>query len=316
MPGPYRCEPIPDRALSPNSDQPGHSQMDTENTTGGNSAALCPTSSTGGPIGENGRFVSAVSGASSGLGAIFARRFAEMGHDLFLVARRGDLLAQQAETLSSKYGVRVETMRADVSRLDQLEQVEKRIERLDNLEYMVNSAGFGGNREFPNVDIEIETRMIQVHCIATMRLCRAALIPMVKRNAGKIINISSASGYLAGWGAADYTGTKAYLLTFSRSLQADLRKTKIRVQALAPGFIRTEFHDSETMKNSGVKDRVWKILWIPAEKVVSISLKNINRKIFRGVVCIPTYFYKLVIWAGSEWWLAPLRILFSGGRVR
>ena len=267
-------------------------------------------------IGAGGRLVSAVCGASSGFGAIFARRFAEMGHDLFLVARRKDRLDQLAAELSAQYGIRVETMIADVSKPDPLLAVEKRIESIPNLEFMVNSAGFGGSREFPDVDIDLETRMIQVHCIATMRLCRAALIPMTARHHGRIINIASAAGFLSGCGAADYTGTKSYILTFSRSLQSDVRNKGIRIQALAPGFVRTEFHDSETMKNSGVKQRVWGILWIPAEKVVSISLRAIQRRFFRGVVCIPTYRYKLAIWAGSEWWLAPLRILFSGGRVR
>lgn len=269
-----------------------------------------------GGIGQGGRLVSAVSGASSGFGAIYARRFAEMGHDLFLVARRKPILDRMAAELSEKYGVRVETMEADVSKADQLLAVEKRIESIPTLEFMVNSAGFGGNREFPDVDIELETRMILVHCVATMRLCRAALIPMTARRRGRIINIASAAGYLSGCGSADYTGTKSYILTFSRSLQSDVRNKGVRIQALAPGFVRTEFHDSETMKNSGVKNRVWGILWIPAEKVVNVSLRAINRRFFRGVVCIPTYRYKLAIWAGSEWWLAPLRILFSGGRVR
>ena len=269
-----------------------------------------------GPIGETNRLVSAISGASSGFGAIYARRFAEMGHDLFLVARRKDRLDQLATELSEKYGIRVETMAADVSKEDALKAVEKRIESLTNLEFMVNSAGFGGNREFPDVDIELETRMIQVHCLATMRLSRAALLPMTARHRGFLINIASAAGFFAGAGAADYTGTKAYIITFSRSVQSDVRKKGVRVQALAPGFVRTEFHDSETMKNSGVKEKVWGILWIPAEKVVSISLNAIRRRFFRGVVCIPTYRYKLITWAGSEWWLAPLRILFTLGSVR
>ena len=154
-------------------------------------------------IGENDRPVSAISGASSGFGAIYARRFAEKGHDLLLVARRQDRLDELAARLREKYNVRVETMRADVSKPDELLAVEKRVESLKNLEYMVNSAGFGGNRQFPDVDIDLETRMIQVHCIATMRLSRAALLPMTARGRGRLINIASAAGYLAGWGAAD-----------------------------------------------------------------------------------------------------------------
>lgn len=267
-------------------------------------------------IGENSRPVSAISGASSGFGAIYARRFAKMGHDLFLVARRKDRLDQLAAELTSKYNVRVETMQADVSKLDELAEVEKRISSLTNLEYMVNSAGFGGNRQFPDVDLELETRMIQVHCIATMRLSHAALIPMTARKRGKLINIASAAGFMAGWGAADYTGTKSYILTFSRSLQADVRNKGVRVQALAPGFVKTEFHDSATMAKSGVKERIWGPLWCSAERVVSCSLRHINCPLCRSVVCIPTLRYKIAAWGGSAWILAPLRVLFSGGRVR
>ena len=105
-------------------------------------------------IGENDRPVSAISGASSGFGAIYARRFAEKGHDLFLVARRQDRLDELAASLREKYNVRVETMRADLSKPDELLAVEKRVESLKNLEYMVNSAGFGGNRQFPDVDLD------------------------------------------------------------------------------------------------------------------------------------------------------------------
>ena len=266
--------------------------------------------------GKTSRLISAVSGASSGFGAIFARRFAAMGHDLFLVARRKDRLDQLAAELTAQYGVQVETMQADVSDPAQLAEVEKKISSLTNLEYMVNSAGFGGNRQFPDVDLDLETKMILVHCIATMRLSHAALIPMTARRRGKIINIASAAGFLAGWGAADYTGTKAYILTFSRSLQADVRNKGIRVQALAPGFVKTEFHDSATMINSGVKDRIWKILWCSAERVVSTSLRHINCPCCHSVVCIPTLLYKIVAWSGSAWILAPFRVLLSGGRVR
>lgn len=263
-----------------------------------------------------GRPVAAICGASSGFGAIYARRLAERGCDLFLVARRADRLKELADTLSARYGVAVETMAADLSKPDELAAVEERVVQLTTLEYMVNSAGFGGNQVFPDVDIDLETRMIQVHCIATMRLSRAALIPMVAKKSGKIINIASAAGFLAGAGAADYTATKAYIITFSRSLQSDVRRRGVRVQALCPGFARTEFHDSETMKNSHIKEKVVGWLWFPAERVVSISLTAIDRSFWRGVVCIPSLRYKFLAWAGSEWWLAPLRILFTAGSVR
>lgn len=267
-------------------------------------------------IGEQDRPVSAISGASSGFGAIFARRFAAMGHDLLLIARRKERLDQLAGELTSKYNVAVETLAADVSKLDELAVAEKRIAEHNTLEYMVNSAGFGADQTFPHLDVELETRMIQVHCIATMRLCEAALLPMTANKRGKIINIASAAGFMAGGGAADYTATKAFIITFSRSLQSDVARYGVRVQALCPGFAKTGFHDSETMKNSPIKSNVPNGLWISAERVVSASLAAIRRPSFGRVVCIPSLRYKFIAWAANEWWLAPFRIFFSGGKVR
>jgi len=269
-----------------------------------------------GKIGDKNRPVSVISGASSGFGVIYARRFAAMGHDLLLIARRRELLEKVADEITAKYPVRVEVISADLSKLDQLSEVQKRIESLSTIEYMVNSAGFGLNQAFPDVRLELETRMIQVHCIATMRLCYSALIPMTAKKSGKIINIASAAGFLSGDHAAEYTGTKAYIITFSRSLQSDVQQYGIRVQALCPGFVRTEFHDSETMAGCGYHRKFPGFLWIGAEKVVSTSLSAINRRFFPGVVCIPTFRYKLIAWAGSSWFIAPFRILFSRGRVR
>lgn len=267
-------------------------------------------------IGDEGRPVSAISGASSGFGAIFARRFAAMGHDLLLIARRKERLDQLADELASKYGVAVEVLTADAAKREELAAAEKRIAELNTLEYMVNSAGFGADQTFPNLDVALETRMIEVHCIATMRLCEAALLPMAAKKGGKIINIASAAGFMAGGGAADYTATKAYIITFSRSLQSDVARYGVRVQALCPGFAKTEFHDSETMKQSPIKSNVPGWLWISAERVVSASLAAFRRPSFGRVVCIPSLRYKFITWAASAWWLAPLRIFFSGGHIR
>ena len=260
--------------------------------------------------------VSVISGASSGFGAIYAERFARRGHNLLLIARRTDRLEKLAAALTGKYGVRAEVMTADLSRAEDLRRAEERIETLSTIEYLVNCAGFGGNRPFPDVDLDLETRMILVHCLASMRLCRAALVPMTAKKSGKIINLASAAEFLAGRGAADYTATKAYMTTFSRSLQADVVDRGIRVQALCPGMVATEFHQTNPMRDAPIKKRIPGFLWIDAEKVVTASLKSIDCRWLRRVVCMPTLRYKILIWAGYEWWLAPLRILFSRGRIR
>ena len=193
----------------------------------------------------------------------------------------------------------MEVIAADLAVLSDVERVEKRIEALPTLNYMVNNAGFGGNQRFPDVNIEVETRMVQTHCLASMRLARASLIPMKakgkKKGAGYIINVASIAGFLAGCGAADYCGTK--------------------VQVLCPGFANTGFHTSETMIHSNIKETYPEFLWGSAEYIVDHSLRALRRPFRTSVVFIPKVLYKIVGYFGSSWLFAPLRVFFSGGRL-
>lgn len=271
-------------------------------------------------IGADGRPVAAITGASSGFGMIFAKRLASEGCDLLIVARREEKLNAVADEIRAEYGVEVEPLVADLANPDDLSRVERRVEDLATLRYLINNAGFGGNQQFPDVFIEVETRMVLTHCLASMRLSRAALVPMKaqgkKKNAGYIVNVASVAGFLAGQGAADYCGTKAYLIAFSKCLQSDVGRYGVRVQALCPGFANTEFHISETMKHSNIKKIYPEIIWQRADRVVDASLRSLRRRWRPNVVCIPTVFYKLVGYFGSSWFFAPLRILLSGGKVR
>lgn len=268
-------------------------------------------------LGENNRPVAVITGASSGFGETFARKLAFRGYDLLLIARRKDRLDQIADELHTQFGIQVEVLTADLSSETDLQIVESRIESIPSLYYMINNAGFGGNKVFPEVDIAVETGMIKVHCLATMRLSRAALVPMIAKGSGRIINLASVAGFLTGDGSADYSSTKAYVISFSKSLQCDVGRKGIRIQALCPGFTRTGFHDAETMKDSPIKAVVPNFLWLNADYVVDCSLRAIERpSFFYRVICIPGLLYKTITFFGSEWIFSPLRILFSRGRVR
>lgn len=271
-------------------------------------------------LGKNDRPVAAITGASSGFGKIYAQRLAAKGCDLLLVARRLEKLEEIAVEIKRDFGVEVETLSADLSVLSDVERVEKRLEALPTLRYLINNAGFGGNQKFPDVFIEVETQMVLTHCLAPMRLCRAALSVMKARgktkDAGYIVNVASIAGFLSGEGSADYTATKAYLIAFSKSLQCDVGRFGVRVQALCPGFARTGFHDADTMRFSKIKETVPNFLWQRADYVVDYSLRSLHRKLRPNVVCIPTVIYKLVGYFGSSWLFAPLRLLFSWGTVR
>ena len=271
-------------------------------------------------IGKNDCPIAVITGASSGFGKIYADRLAREGNDLIIIARHEDRLNEVAAELRNKHGRDVETIVADLANLDDVKRVEERIKGLPTLKYLINNAGFGSHQQFPVDDVVVETRMIQTHCIATMRLSQAALSVMkakgLKKGAGYVVNVASVSGFLAGTGAADYCGTKAYLISFSKCLQCDARQYGVRVQALCPGFANTGFHTSETMANTHIKETFPEILWGNAEEIVDSSLKALKRSFRLSVVYIPKIFYKLVGYLGSSWFFAPLRLLLSGGALR
>jgi len=236
--------------------------------------------------------LAAITGASEGLGKEFARQLAAEGYNLLVIARRGHLLDELKADLEAKYNVQVEPVVCDLSKPDELKRIEDRLEQAESLEVLVNNAGFGLGNAFPDVDPDAEESMIRVHVIALMRLSRAALVPMCKRKKGFIINLSSVAAYLFGENAAEYSATKAYVLSFSKSLQCDVRRYDVRVQALCPGFTHTGFHATEAMKFFK-KAAMPKWLWLSAEYVVRTSLNSIRRS--NRVVCIPSLRYKLIL---------------------
>jgi short-subunit dehydrogenase len=238
------------------------------------------------------RKLAAVTGASEGLGKEFARQLAAEGYDLLIIARRPALLDELKADLETKYAVNVEPIPCDLSKPDELKQIEDRLEKEESLEILVNNAGFGLGDAFPNVDPDKEELMIRLHTIATMRLSRAALITMCKRKSGSIINVSSVAAFLYGENSAQYIATKAYILSFSKSLQCDVRRYGVRIQALCPGFTHTGFHDTELMKFFQKSD-VPRWLWLSAEYVVRSSLRSIKRT--GKVVCIPSLRYKFLL---------------------
>lgn len=241
----------------------------------------------------NERPLALITGATSGLGEEFARQLAKKGYDLLLVARRGTLLQQQKESLEKEFPMSVEVQIVDLADAEQLAELERKAEQSERLEILVNNAGYGFETEFPKIDVEQECKMVQVHDIAPMRLCYAALQSMFRRKKGYIINVSSVAAYLYGPACAQYMATKAYLLSFSKCLQCDVRPFGIQVQALCPGFVRTGFHSTELIDEEKYK-KMPNFLWLNKEYVVRKSLENIWKK-RRATVCIPSFRYKFFL---------------------
>ena len=237
--------------------------------------------------------IALITGSTSGLGEEYARRLAADGYDLLLVARRKELLDRQKAELEKQYGVSVEVLSVDLADPVQLATLEERVKQLEQLEFLVNNAGFGFEYKFPDTDIDLECQMVQVHAIAPLRLTYAALGPMMRRKKGYIINVASVAAFLHGPACAQYMATKAYLLSLSKCLQCDVREYGIEVQALCPGLVRTGFHSTKLINEEKYK-KIPGFLWLSKETVVRESLNNIRKK-RRNTVCVPSWRYKFFL---------------------
>jgi short-subunit dehydrogenase len=251
-----------------------------------------------------------ITGASSGIGAEFARQLARAGYDLLLVARREERLHALAGELTRAYAIQVETMTADLTTERDIQRVEQQAAALDALVLLINNAGFGTQGPFAASDLDKQLAMITLHITASVRLMRAALPGMSRRRAGAIINVSSIAAFFATAGGANYGATKAYLNTFSEALQIELQETGVKVQALCPGFTLSEFHDTAEYQRFH-RSQVPRRLWMTAEAVVSDSLAALAGN---KVIVVPGWQYRALVASSNN----PLGSLIRqvGGRIR
>ncbi len=256
---------------------------------------------------EVGRRIALVTGASSGLGAEFARQLASRGHDLILVARRQERLAALAGELADRHGIATEPLIADLADPAGVAQVEACIAGLPRLDLLVNNAGFGIGGAFARADVAGQADMLNVHVMAPMRLARAALPGMIARRLGGIINVASVAAFMALPDNVNYCATKAYLVTFSQALAAEARQHGVRVQALCPGFTVTEFHSHTDRVGAGHR-AFPRFLWGAAPAVVVDSLRGLERG---QVICVPGFLNRVIASlarAGLVNRLAPLML--------
>lgn len=239
------------------------------------------------------RPVALITGASAGIGAEYARQLAARGFDLLLVARRADRLSELSQSLTAAHGVHCETIAADLTQDEGVSLVEARIRTTDNLAILVNNAGFGTIGRLVNVDPVRQQEMIYLHVMAPMRLTQAALPSMTAQRYGAIINVASVAAYWRFVGNVNYAATKAYLVAFSEGLQIELRGSGVHVQALCPGFTRTEFHHTDEFKKHKAR-RYPGFLWMSAEEVVRQSLEALGNG---QVVVVPGLLYRALVLA-------------------
>lgn len=233
--------------------------------------------------------IAAVTGASSGIGRAFARRLAEEGYDLLLVARRIERLESVAKEIRAKGNSHVEVLAADLADAEQRRVVEERLASEPRLAMLVNSAGFGTAGPLSEISPERIEREIQLNAIATILLTHAALRAMIPQRSGAILNVSSATGFQPNPHFANYGATKAYLTNVSVALSDEVRKDGIQVLAVCPGPVRTEFGSVANIDDS----RFPRFTIVSPEHVVEASLRALRRG---RRVCIPGFAMRTTAW--------------------
>lgn len=251
----------------------------------------------------------AITGASDGIGAVFAKQLAARGHSLILVARRTDRLEQLREELVGEFGIDAEVRPTDLSHPDDVRGLAGELSELTDVDLLVNNAGFGTMGDFVDVQSVKHSDMIQVHVSATVMLSHAVLPAMLQRGRGAIINVASMSAFLIGPGQTTYAASKTFLKSFSESLFEEVRDRGVYVQALCPGFTKTGFHNTDEFSRFD-RSQVSAGLWMTPEAVVTESLQALDHR--RKAVCVPS--------SKNRWLVRAMRLEFvrrlAGKNVR
>jgi len=220
-----------------------------------------------------------ITGASSGIGAVYADRLTERGYDLILVARNEQRLSEIAKRLEPS-GRRIETIAADLTKREDVQRVADRLSSDSTITTLVNNAGLGSARKLLDENIDDLESMIYLNVTALTRLALAAIPGFVARRNGLLINIASVVALAPNLLNGTYSGTKAYVLNFTQALKNEVQEMGITVQAVLPGATATPFWDKS---GRPVGDLPGEIV-MTAEDMVDASLAGLDQQ---EVVTIP-----------------------------
>lgn len=220
-----------------------------------------------------------ITGASSGIGAVYADRFAARGHDLILVARNAARLEGVAKALIERHGVKIRILPADLGSEEGLAAVETVIAEDDTITHLVNNAGFGSAAPLTSADVQEMQAMVAINVTAPLRLTYAAVPRFIARGKGAIINISSIVAIGPEVLNGVYGGTKSFVLALSQSLRKELQGTGVTVQVVLPGATGTEFWDIAGLPASNLPSE-----WVmSAADLVDAALIGLDRGEFATI---------------------------------
>ena len=225
-----------------------------------------------------------VTGATAGIGESFCRLLADNNYNIVLVARDLPRLQERAAQLQAKFNVETHVIQADLSTDAGCSVVEQYLAS-NQVDVLINNAGFGLNKAFTMSELKAEQEMFDVLVRTPMRLMHVVLPGMKQRNKGVVINVSSVAGYIAG---GSYSAAKSYLTVITESLHTELANTNIKVSALSPGFTRTEFHQRGRMSMKGLPG----FMWLNSDKLVAKAWSDALKG---KAVSIPGWQYQLLV---------------------
>jgi short-subunit dehydrogenase len=232
-----------------------------------------------------------VTGASAGIGEIFAKTLAQKGANVVLVARRGERLRNLASAIEAAHGVRAIAVVADLSRPEAPEEVQTAaIANNCEIDILINNAGFGLPGSFEETSWAEHRDFIELMVTSYAHLVRLFLPAMQARARGRIVNVASLAGLTpSAAGHTLYGASKAFLISFSEALAAENADKGVNVCALCPGFTYSEFHDVNNMRE--VVNKLPKYMFMDAQSVVHAALDALETG---RVICVPGLWNKFV----------------------
>jgi uncharacterized protein len=225
-----------------------------------------------------------VTGATAGIGESFTRLLAENNYNVVLVARDLPRLQERAQELEAKYQVQTHCIQADLSTDAGCSVVERYIAS-NQIDVLINNAGFGINKAFTISELEEEQKLLDVLVRTPMRLMHVALPLMKQRDRGVVINVSSVASFIAG---GTYSASKSYLTVLTESMNTELAGTNVKISALCPGFTRTEFHQRGRMSMKGLPN----FMWLDSDELVAKAWRDALKG---KAISIPGWRYQLLV---------------------
>ena len=252
------------------------------------------------------RPVTLITGASAGIGRALAHVFAQHGHELFLIARRGQRLAELADAIAAQGHKRPLTLVLDLMRADAVERIRDALAKADaEPEFVVNNAGFGLFGAADVLDLREQLAMVDLN-VRVLTELSLAFVALLQRRRGGILNVASVAGFLPGPGMAVYYASKAYVVSFSEALHRELKPRGVRVTVLCPGPVPTEFQG-----RAGVRGESF-------PRLITQTAEQVAQEGYRGLIAgrrlvIPGFANKLVTFLLR---LTPRQLALAGVEAR